>query len=293
MEIIKTTNLTKYYGKSRGIIDLNLTVTQGEFFGFIGPNGAGKSTTIRTLLGLISPTSGNAMIFEKNVAQKKESILQDIGYLPSEALFYPGMKVKDLLKLSADLRKKNCTAESKLLCERLQLDTSRKIDALSFGNRKKVAIVCALQHRPKLLVLDEPTSGLDPLMQKEFFDILRERNKEGTTIFISSHVLSEIQRNCTCAAIIRDGRIIACDSVEILSKTSAKRITVHGIVNLKSLDGIRDRKDSEDSISFLYSGDMDSLLRALSSGQVNDLTITEPDLEEVFLHYYKKDGDAV
>ena len=293
MEIIKTTNLTKYYGKSRGIIDLNLTVTQGEFFGFIGPNGAGKSTTIRTLLGLISPTSGNAMIFGKNVAQKKESILQDIGYLPSEALFYPGMKVKDLLKLSADLRKKNCTAESKLLCERLQLDTSRKIDALSFGNRKKVAIVCALQHRPKLLVLDEPTSGLDPLMQKEFFDILRERNKEGTTIFISSHVLSEIQRNCTCAAIIRDGRIIACDSVEILSKTSAKRITVHGIFNLKSLDGIRDRKDSEDSISFLYSGDMDSLLRALSSGQVNDLTITEPDLEEVFLHYYKKDGDAV
>lgn len=293
MEIIKTTNLTKYYGKSRGIIDLNLTVTQGEFFGFIGPNGAGKSTTIRTLLGLISPTSGNAMIFGKNVAQKKESILQDIGYLPSEALFYPGMKVKDLLKLSADLRKKNCTAESKLLCERLQLDTSRKIDALSFGNRKKVAIVCALQHRPKLLVLDEPTSGLDPLMQKEFFDILRERTKEGTTIFISSHVLSEIQRNCTCAAIIRDGRIIACDSVEILSKTSAKRITVHGIVNLKSLDGIRDRKDSEDSISFLYSGDMDSLLRALSSGQVNDLTITEPDLEEVFLHYYKKDGDAV
>ena len=281
MEIIKTTNLTKYYGKSRGIIDLNLTVTQGEFFGFIGPNGAGKSTTIRTLLGLISPTSGNAMIFGKNVAQKKESILQDIGYLPSEALFYPGMKVKDLLKLSADLRKKNCTAESKLLCERLQLDTSRKIDALSFGNRKKV------------LVLDEPTSGLDPLMQKEFFDILRERNKEGTTIFISSHVLSEIQRNCTCAAIIRDGRIIACDSVEILSKTSAKRITIHGIVNLKSLDGIRDRKDSEDSISFLYSGDMDSLLRALSSGQVNDLTITEPDLEEVFLHYYKKDGDAV
>lgn len=293
MEIIKTTNLTKYYGKSRGIIDLNLTVTQGEFFGFIGPNGAGKSTTIRTLLGLISPTSGNAMIFGKNVAQKKESILQDIGYLPSEALFYPGMKVKDLLKLSADLRKKNCTAESKLLCERLQLDTSRKIDALSFGNRKKVAIVCALQHRPKLLVLDEPTSGLDPLMQKEFFDILRERNKEGTTIFISSHVLSEIQRNCTCAAIIRDGRIIACDSVEILSKTSAKRITIHGIVNLKSLDGIRDRKDSEDSISFLHSGDMDSLLRALSSGQVNDLTITEPDLEEVFLHYYKKDGDAV
>ena len=190
MEIIKTTKLTKYYGKARGIIDLDLTVTQGEFFGFIGPNGAGKSTTIRTLLGLIAPTRGRAMIFGKDVTKEKESILQDIGYLPSEALFYSGMKVKDVLKLSADLRKKDCTAESKLLCERMQLDTARKIDDLSFGNRKKVAIVCALQHRPKLLVLDEPTGGLDPLMQKEFFDILRERNKEGATLLLSSHVLS-------------------------------------------------------------------------------------------------------
>lgn len=293
MEIIKTTKLTKYYGKARGIIDLDLSVEQGEFFGFIGPNGAGKSTTIRTLLGLIAPTLGSAMIFGKDVTKEKESILQDIGYLPSEALFYPGMKVKDVFKFSADMRKRDCSAESKLLCERLQLDVSRKIDELSFGNRKKVAIVCALQHRPNLLVLDEPTGGLDPLMQKEFFDILRERNKEGATIFLSSHVLSEIQRNCTCAAIIRDGRIIACNSVDVLSKTSAKRITVHGIVNLEHLGGVRDRKDSENSLSFLYSGDMNSLLRTLSSGQVNDLTVTEPDLEEVFLHYYEKDGEAV
>lgn len=293
MEIIKTAKLTKYYGKARGIIDLDLSVEQGEFFGFIGPNGAGKSTTIRTLLGLIAPTLGSAMIFGKDVTKEKESILQDIGYLPSEALFYHGMKVKDVLKFSADMRKRDCTAESKLLCERLQLDVSRKIDELSFGNRKKVAIVCALQHRPNLLVLDEPTGGLDPLMQKEFFDILQERNKEGATIFLSSHVLSEIQRNCTCAAIIRDGRIIACNSVDVLSKTNAKRITVHGIVNLEHLGGVRDRKDSENSLSFLYSGDMDSLLRTLSSGQVNDLTVTEPDLEEVFLHYYEKDGEAV
>ena len=293
MDVIKTAKLTKYYGKSRGIIDLDLTVSQGEFFGFIGPNGAGKSTTIRTLLGLIAPTSGSAMIFGKDVTKEKELILQDIGYLPSEALFYGGMKVKDILKLSADLRKKDCAAESKLLCERLQLDTTRKVDELSFGNRKKVAIVCALQHRPELLVLDEPTGGLDPLMQKEFFDILRERNKEGATILLSSHVLSEIQRNCSRAAIIRDGRIIACDNVDVLSKTSAKRVTVHGAVDLKQLSGIRDRRDSEDSVSFLYSGDMNSLLRALSSGQVNDLTVSEPDLEEVFLHYYEKDGETV
>ena len=292
MEIIKTTKLTKYYGKARGIVELDLTVSQGEFFGFIGPNGAGKSTTIRTLLGLIAPTSGSAVIFGKEVTKEKQAILQNIGYLPSEALFYQGMKVKDVLKLSADLRKKDCNAESKLLCERLQLDTSRKIDDLSFGNKKKVAIVCALQHRPELLVLDEPTGGLDPLMQKEFFDILRERNREGTTILLSSHVLSEIQRNCTRAAIIRDGRIIACNSVDVLAQTSAKRITVHGTVDLENLAGVRDRRDTEDSVSFLYSGDMNSLLGTLASGRVDDLTVTEPDLEEVFLHYYEKEGET-
>ncbi|MGN0312497.1 MAG: ATP-binding cassette domain-containing protein [Lachnospiraceae bacterium] len=293
MEIIKTTKLTKYYGKARGIIDLDLTVEQGEFFGFIGPNGAGKSTTIRTLLGLIAPTSGSAMIFGKDITKEKQSIIQRTGYLPSEALFYPGMKVKDVLKLSADLRKTDCNAESKSLCERLQLDTSRKVDDLSFGNRKKVAIVCALQHKPDLLVLDEPTSGLDPLMQKEFFDILQERNKDGATILLSSHVLSEIQRNCTRAAIIRDGRIIACNSVDELAKTSAKRVTIQGNVNLDQLSGVKDRTDSDNSISFLYNGDMNSLLSTLSSGQVNDLTVTEPDLEEVFMHYYEKDGETV
>ncbi len=293
MEVLKTTKLTKYYGKVRGIKELDLTVTHGEFFGFIGPNGAGKSTTIRTVLGLIAPTSGDAMIFGKDVTKEREAILQNIGYLPSEALFYQGMKVKDILRLSADLRKVDCLAESKRLCERLQLDTARKIDDLSFGNRKKVAIVCALQHRPELLVLDEPTGGLDPLMQKEFFDILRERNREGTTIFLSSHVLSEIQRNCTRAAIIRDGRIIAQGSVDDLSKTSAKRITVHGSIHLENLSGVRDRKAGEDGISFLYSGDMGSLLRTLASGQVDDLTVTEPDLEEIFLHYYEEDGETV
>ena len=146
MEIIKTTQLTKYYGKSRGIVQLDLTVEEGEFFGFIGPNGAGKSTSIRTLLGLISPTSGSAEIFGMDVTKHKDDILERVGYLPSETLFYPGMKVKDVLKLSADLRGLDCSAESRLLCERLQLDTSRKVDDLSFGNRKKVGIVCALQH---------------------------------------------------------------------------------------------------------------------------------------------------
>lgn len=293
MDAIQIRKLTKYYGKNRGIIELDLTVKKGEFFGFIGPNGAGKSTTIRTMLGLISPTGGNAQIFGMDVVKKKQDILRKVGYLPSESSFYPGMKVKEVLKLSADLRKKACSEETKLLCDRMQLDTTRKVEELSFGNRKKVSIVCALQHCPELLILDEPTGGLDPLMQKEFFDILQERNKQGTTIFLSSHVLSEIQRNCTRAAIIRDGRIIACDSVDALSKTNAKRITVQGQINLNELKGICDRKSSGDSISFLFNGDINELLRTLSASQVSDLTITEPDLEEIFLHYYEKDGDAV
>ena len=213
MKAIQTTNLTKYYGKARGIIDLDLSVEQGEFFGFIGPNGAGKSTTIRTLLGLIAPTSGEARIFEKDIVKDHISVLEQIGYLPSEAVFYPGMRVKDVLKLSANLRKKDCAEEAKKLCDRLQLDSSRNVDDLSFGNRKKVGIVCALQSNPELLILDEPTSGLDPLMQREFFELLKERNRDGATVFLSSHVLSEVQKYCTHAAVIREGRLLISDSV--------------------------------------------------------------------------------
>ena len=291
MEAIKTEKLTKYYGKSRGIIDLNLTVEEGEFFGFIGPNGAGKSTTIRTLLGLIKKSSGSGRILGMDMEKEKEKILSRIGYLPSEAMFYRGMRVKDILKLSADLRKTDCRAEAARLCERLELDTAKKVEELSFGNRKKVGIVCALQHEPQLLILDEPTSGLDPLMQREFFAILRERNNKGTTVFLSSHVLSEIQRNCTRAAIIREGRLIACDSVEALAQTNAKRVTVHGEVKLSGLTGIRNLKKGEDSVSFLYSGDINALLAVLSRSTVKDLSISEPDLEEIFMHYYTDGGE--
>lgn len=287
MAAIQTVNLTKYYGKSRGIVDLNLTVKEGEFFGFIGPNGAGKSTTIRTLLGLVHATSGRADILGMNIYKDKKRLLSDVGYLPSEAVFYSGMKVKDILKLSADLRKKDCSAEARLLCDRLQLDFSRKVHELSFGNRKKVGIVSALQHNPRLLILDEPTSGLDPLMQHEFFRILHERNARGTTIFFSSHVLSEIQRNCSRAAIIREGHIIACDSVETLAQTNTKQITVHGRVFLDDLNGIRNLQKTEDSCSFLYSGDIRLLLQRLSEEEIADLSVTEPDLEEIFLHYYE------
>lgn len=293
MNAIQLSNLTKYYGKSRGILNLNLDVKEGEFFGFIGPNGAGKSTTIRTLLGLITPSSGQAKIFDETIRRRNPQIRSHIGYLPSEAVFYRGMKVKDLLKLSADLHHKDCSAEREILCRRLQLDVNRKVDELSFGNQKKVAIVSALQHQPKLLILDEPTSGLDPLMQREFFQIIRERNEQGATVFLSSHVLSEIQRNCTRAAIIREGRIIACDRVEALSKTNAKRISVQGQVSLDSLEEIRDLKENDGIFSFLYGGDIHRLLETLSAGTITDLSISDPDLDEIFLHYYENGGEQV
>ena len=290
MNAIQTVNLTKYYGKSRGIINLNLTVEEGECFGFIGPNGAGKSTTIRTLLGLISPSSGSASVLGKEIVKEKEAILQDVGYLPSEAVFWPGMRVKDVLKLSADLRKKDCAKEAAELCERLQLDPSRKVDELSFGNRKKVAIVSAMQSSPRLLILDEPTGGLDPLMQHEFFEIVREKHQAGATVLFSSHILSEVERNCTRAAVIREGSIIACDTVDNLAKTNARRVSFHGAADLEGLPGIRDLQQADDSFSFLYSGSTNLLLRRLADGDVHGLSISEPDLEEVFLHYYDKGG---
>lgn len=219
MEAIRTEKLTKSYGKSRGIIDLDLRVEQGDFFGFIGPNGAGKSTTIRTLLGLLRPTSGTGEVLGLDITRKTEEILSRVGYLPSETVFYHGMKVRELLRFSAEMRKRDCRREGEILCERLRLDPGRRVEELSLGNRKKVGIICALQHRPELLILDEPTSGLDPLMQREFFTILKEYHAAGTTVFLSSHVLSEIRRNCSQALVLREGRAVARLGREELDKS--------------------------------------------------------------------------
>lgn len=288
MEAVRTISLTKYYGKSRGIKDINLAVPEGDFFGFIGPNGAGKSTTIRTLLGLISPSSGTAEIFGQDIRGHKDKILSDIGYMPSEANFYPAMKVREVIRFSAELRGRDCSEEAAQLCERLELDTGKKIGALSLGNRKKVSIVCALQHKPKLCIFDEPTSGLDPLMQREFYAILEERNAQGAAIFLSSHVLSEVQRHCRHAAVIREGEILVVDSMEHLGKTRAKRVTLRGVDAPPALEGIRDVKKGGDAVNFLYSGSPEVLLNALAALPLTDVTITEPDLEEIFMHYYRE-----
>lgn len=289
---IETRNLTKSYGKARGIVQLNLTVQSGEIFGFIGPNGAGKSTTIRALLGLIHPNSGSARLFGQEVRAADPAILSDVGYLPSETAFYRGMRVWDILTLSANLRGQKCTPEAELLCHRLDLDPGKRVETLSLGNRKKTAIVCALQHRPKLLILDEPTSGLDPLAQRIFFEILSERNRAGATIFLSSHTLSEVQRHCRRAAIIREGRIIACDDIERLAKDSPRRIVLQGVSDFELLPGARNLTREPGQVSFLYQGPMPALIDALQGLPLTDLHVSEPSLEEVFLHYYEKESDA-
>lgn len=286
--IIETKNLTKYYGRHKGIDGLNLSVKEGSIFGFIGPNGAGKSTTIRLLLGLISKSSGEGTVFGLPLSKKKE-ILKRVGYLPFEMGFYPNMKVKDFLRYSGKLRGLNDSYETDKLCERLDLDQSKKIDSLSFGNRKKVGIVCALQHFPELYLLDEPTSGLDPLIQKEFWALLKERNETGATIFLSSHVLSEVQRHCKEAAIIKDGKIIIEGTVAELSKTTARRVHLQGVNTIPNLSGIADSSILDNEVNFLYQGDINLLLEKLHQIPIENLTITEPDLDEVFMHYYEKE----
>ena len=287
MAAISTDKLTKNYGKARGITGLDLCVEEGDFFGFIGPNGAGKSTTIRTLLGLIMPSSGSAKIFGKDAFKDSTSILGNVGYLPSETNFYPEMKVSDILELSAKLRQADCSSVRKELCERLNLDCTRKAKELSFGNKKKVAIVAALQHKPKLLILDEPTGGFYPIMQQEFFNILKEYHNSGSTIFLSSHILSEVQNNCNKAAIIREGRMVACDSIDRLMQTQSRKVTVKGRIDITRLPGIKEPDSRNGIITFIYEGDMRPLLEELAKSDIKDLHISEPSLEEIFMHYYK------
>jgi len=207
--MIEITKLTKTYGRARGVTDLTLHVPEGSCFGFIGPNGAGKSTTIRTLLGLLRPTSGSVRVLGLDCVGERQKILAQVGYMPSEAMFYPDMRVSEIIRLSADLRRLDCKAQAAALCETLDLDTRKRIRELSLGNRKKVSIVCAMQHRPRLYILDEPTSGLDPLVQRAFWSALDQRRAEGATVFLSSHVLYEVDRYCDRAAILREGRLIA------------------------------------------------------------------------------------
>lgn len=289
--VIEINQLSKYYGKQRGIEDVTFSVKQGEIFGFIGPNGAGKSTTIRTLLALIYPTSGTATIFGKDCIKEAPVIAQDIGYLPSETFFYENMKVRDLLKYAETLYKKDCSKRINELTSRLNLDVTRKIRDLSFGNKKKVGIVAGLLHSPKLLILDEPTSGLDPLMQQTFFDILREENQKGATILFSSHILSEVQKMCDRIAILKDGKVISLENIETMRSNAYKKIILRmsETTEIRTLDmeGVSSFEQNGEKASFLFKGDVNMLLDSLRQHRLLDILIEEPPLEEIFMHYYK------
>ncbi len=282
---IEIKGLTKTYGLNRGIEDVSFEVEKGEIFGFLGPNGAGKSTTIRCLLGLIKPTGGSAGILGMDIIRDHREIMKRIGYMPSETQFYPSMKVSEVIRFAADVRGMDCREEAARLCERLKVDTGKRIEELSLGNRKKVGIVCAMQHKPDLFVFDEPTSGLDPLIQSEFFELVREYNAQGTTCFLSSHVLSEVRKYCGRAAIIREGRLIACDTIDNLAHTNAKSVCVSGIKDL-SLEGMSKVEHQPDGMQFVYSGDMNVLIKALAGCNISDVSIEEPSLEDVFMQYY-------
>ncbi|MCM3585940.1 ABC transporter ATP-binding protein [Mesobacillus maritimus] len=293
MNVIEINHLTKVYGKSRGISDVSFQVKEGEIFGFIGPNGAGKSTTIRLLLSLIYPTSGNATIFGKDVVKYASEIKKEIGYLPSEVFYYDNMKVKDLLKYSASFYKKDCTKRIKELAEIMELDLTKKIDDLSLGNKKKVGIVQGLLHEPKLIILDEPTSGLDPLMQQRFFDLLEKENQKGATILFSSHILSEVQRLCDRVAIIKEGKIVQVEKIRTLKENNYKKFKLETISELDfnyfKVDGVNQLKIVGKTVSFIFKGNINTITEKIANIEIANLWVEEPDLEEIFMHFYQRE----
>ncbi|QHT59310.1 ABC transporter ATP-binding protein [Paenibacillus lycopersici] len=290
--IVDIAGLTKVYGKSRGITDITFSIEEGEVFGFIGPNGAGKSTTIRTLLNIIFPTSGSASIMGKDIVAHSKEIRRHIGYLPSEVFYYDDMKVIDLIRFSAAFRQSRSERRIAELAARLDLDLNRKIEDLSFGNRKKVGIVQALLHEPKLLILDEPTGGLDPLMQNTFFELLKEERAKGTTIFFSSHILSEVQRMCDRVAIIKEGSLIKVETIENLLRNNLRHITLTSrqpeSLDLSGIRGIVKQEIAGTRLKLLYDGDMRTFVQDVSRCAFLDILIEEPSLDEIFLHYYAK-----
>ncbi|PWB49757.1 MAG: ABC transporter [Anaerolineales bacterium] len=290
MSVIEVNKLTKYYGKSRGIVDVSFNVDQGEIFGFIGPNGAGKSTTIRLLLSLIHPTSGSGKVFGLDVTTHGPEIRRDIGYLPSEVYYYEGMKVKDLLKYSASFYACDCTQRMNELADLMELEMNRRINDLSYGNKKKVGIVQGLLHSPKLLFLDEPTAGLDPLMQRKFFDLIREENKRGVTVFFSSHILGEVQRLCNRVGIIREGKIAEISDIRTLQQNNYKKVRVEAAgldAAAFDLPGVTNLQTEDSAVYFFFKGDINLVMQKVSSIQVSDVIIEEPTLEEIFMHYYE------
>ena len=290
MNVIETNKLSKTYGKSRGVDNISLEVKGGEIYGFVGPNGAGKSTTIRLLLNFIYPVSGSGKIFNKDIVKESKEIKKLIGYVPSEVRFYDDMKVKEVIEYACSFYEKVNMDEIYRLCDVFEMDLHKKMRELSLGNKKKVAIVQALVNNPKLIILDEPTGGLDPLMQKKLFDTLKALRERGTTIFLSSHNLMEVENLCQRVAVIKEGKIIDIIDIEKERENSGHKIIIKGEkideLLIKNIGG-KEVNNLQGNISFMYYDDINKLIKELSNYKINKLLISEKTLEDKFMKYYQ------
>lgn len=295
MFAIEIKNLTKNYGRNRGIKDINISVNEGEIYGFIGPNGAGKSTTIKTILNFVYPTSGEALIFGMDSVKDSEKIKEYIGYVPSEVRYYDDVKVKDIIKYAQSFYPKSNSEYIDGICNELELDMNKKMGELSLGNKKKVAIAQSLINSPKLLILDEPTNGLDPLMQKKLFNILKEEKKKGNTVFLSSHNLNEIQNLCDRVCVIKDGNVVDIIEIEKSKDKLNLKVTLSSSdVNEDIILNISDKilNKDEELYTFIYSKDVNSLLKELVNYKIDELLIEKENLEDAFLNYYENDKEG-
>lgn len=287
--ILEIQNLTKYYGKIKGVENISLKLEEGEIFGFIGPNGAGKSTTIRSIMNLINKTSGKILIENKEFNKNDLEIKEKIGYLPSEIYLYDDLTVKQMLDYHENFYKKDLHTRRKDLVERLQLDEKKKIEDLSLGNLKKLGIILAFMHEPKILILDEPTSGLDPIMQNVFYDLLKEEKDKGNTIFYSTHILNEVSKICDRVGIIKEGKLIKVEKIEELTNKSLSLITIKSKQSNEIVDNLKVNIIFEEGNTIKFANNMpdDELIKKLSKYEIDKILIEEPTLEDMFLHYYK------
>ena len=289
-KILEVKKLTKYYGETLAVKDVSFDLNEGEVFGFIGPNGAGKSTTIRSILNLINITSGEIKIFGKDFDEEDLDIRKRIGYLPGEVNLYEELTVKEMLDFHEELYQEDLHERRKELVKRLDLDEKKKIYKLSLGNLKKLGIVLAVMHSPKLLILDEPTSGLDPIMQREFFDIIREEKEKGTTILYSTHILPEISKVCDRVGIIKNGRLLAIEPIKELQDKSLTFVTISSKDIKKIIKDLKIKEEPEDNtITFKNTKDVDELIKVLSKYDVDKLYIEPASIEDIFMHFYEQE----